>query len=238
MIDLSNVSLVIIDDYKDDVSKNNIRYIINQKTKSFALDNIKFGNIIEVTPFGNFSEYEFAGGQIDYSKFCVKTLPYLVNTEYYLIQQWDGFIINPNKWSSEFLEYEYIGGGHTLQCGGFSLRKTKDMRKIAELSDETVCDNEFEDAYYSRFFNESGKPKPPFEYYFKKPYIKITDTNISNSITERFCSFLNPNKNSFGFHFSETNIDYLDYYKIINKFSQEELIKISEYLKQREIRWK
>jgi len=237
MIDLSNITLVIIDDYRDDLSKNNIRYIINEGAKSFALDNIKFGDVVEVTPFGNYPQYEFRGGQAEYSKFCVKTLPYLIKTDYYLIQQWDGFIINPNKWSIDFLEYEYIGGGNTLQCGGFSLRKTKDMVFIADNSDDSVSDNEFEDTFYSRFFNDKSENPPPFKYQFKKPYVHVSDPNILESATERFCSFSNPNTSSFGFHFSGSDYDYLQYYFMINKFKKRELIQIRDYLKKRHIRW-
>lgn len=237
MIDLSNISLVIIDDYRDEPTKNNIRYIINEGAKEFALDNIIFGDVVEVTPFGNYSNYEFHGGQKDYSKFCVKELPFLIKTDYYLIQQWDGFIINPNKWSSDFLDYEYIGGGNTLQCGGFSLRKTLDMKYIAEHSDDTTCDNEFEDTYYSKFFNHKEEQKPPFEYNFKRPYVHVSDPNILNSATERFCSFSNPNLTSFGFHFNGSDFDYLQYYFMLNKFKKRELLRIREYLKQRHVRW-
>ncbi len=234
-IDLSDVTLVIIDDYGDNLTKNNIRYIINEGINNFALENIQFGDVIEVTPFGNHSHINFEPGQKGYSKFCVKELPFLIKTKYYLIQQWDGFIINPQKWSSDFFEYEYIGGGHTLQCGGFSLRKTKDMIYIAEHSDDSVCDDEFEDGYYSRFFNSKKDSPPPFEYSFKVPF---DWPNTPSSVTERFCSFLTPNLNAFGFHFNGDNdFDYLDYYKITNKFTDSELVKIGEYIKEREIRW-
>lgn len=44
-----------------------------------------------------------------YSEFCIRDLTQYVDTEYVLLVQWDGFILNPESWSDRFLEYDYIG---------------------------------------------------------------------------------------------------------------------------------
>lgn len=235
MIDLSNVSLVIIDDYGDDLSENNIRNIINKKTVEFATKNIKFGDIIEITPFGNITNYKFDGKQSVYSKFCIKNLPYLIKTDYYLIQQWDGFIINPTLWDNEFFNFEYIGGGHTLQCGGFSLRRTKDMVYISDRVNDDNYDNENEDDFYSKFFCDKGLI-PPIDYRFKRPYCWENEKNVGKSVTERFCSFITPNLETFGFHFSKSKFNFMEYYKYIKMFTDDELTKIEDYLKKRSVR--
>jgi hypothetical protein len=44
-----------------------------------------------------------------YSHFIVKELDAYVETEYVLVIQYDGFILNPEAWTDEFLKYDYVG---------------------------------------------------------------------------------------------------------------------------------
>lgn len=44
-----------------------------------------------------------------YSLFCLRDLIKYVKTDYVLLIQWDGFILNPNSWSDMFTKYDYIG---------------------------------------------------------------------------------------------------------------------------------
>ena len=68
----------------------------------------------------------------EYSKFILKELDNYFETDFVLVFQWDGFILNPDVWLYNFLNYDYIGapwfhsglqdiGGN----GGFSLRSKK-----------------------------------------------------------------------------------------------------------------
>ncbi|KND47694.1 MAG: hypothetical protein AB201_02030 [Parcubacteria bacterium C7867-006] len=52
---------------------------------------------------GKISSYE------DFSKFCLSDLKKYVETEFVLLIQWDGFVLNPNSWTNDFLDYDYIG---------------------------------------------------------------------------------------------------------------------------------
>jgi len=49
-----------------------------------------------------------------YSDMCVHGFDSLCMTPYLLVWQWDGFIVNPELWSNEFLEWDYIGAPHGL----------------------------------------------------------------------------------------------------------------------------
>ena len=62
-----------------------------------------------------------------YSKFMIEELDKYVDTEFVLIFQYDGFVLNPNRWSDAFLEYDYIGAPAFwgMGNGGFSLRSKK-----------------------------------------------------------------------------------------------------------------
>ncbi len=69
----------------------------------------------------------------EYSRFVIKDLLPHIDTEYALIAQWDGYVVNPQAWSPEFLLFDYIGARwddplhrnedrHNVGNGGFSLR--------------------------------------------------------------------------------------------------------------------
>jgi hypothetical protein len=78
----------------------------------------------------------------DYSTFIMKRLGQYIETPFALVTQWDGYVVDAAAWSSEFLDYDYIGarwddslsdhaGKTPDQCvgnGGFSLRSDMFMR--------------------------------------------------------------------------------------------------------------
>jgi len=93
----------------------------------------------------------------DYSKFIIKDLPQYIKSEYVLIIQHDGFILNPSAWTDEFLEYDYIGapwypGSYTniVGNGGFSLRSKKLIDRVSQLcynngnEDLFICNNNYQ----------------------------------------------------------------------------------------------
>ena len=66
-----------------------------------------------------------------YCKFIVKDLVKHIDTDFVLICQHDGFILNPKAWTDDFYLYDYIGAPWWHQDhkavgnGGFSLRSKK-----------------------------------------------------------------------------------------------------------------
>jgi len=69
-----------------------------------------------------------------YSNFIIRNLSDYVDTEFVLLVQADGFVLNPHLWRDEFLRYDYIGAPWKLSPhydfirvgnGGFSLRSKK-----------------------------------------------------------------------------------------------------------------
>lgn len=69
----------------------------------------------------------------DYSRFLMKDLLRHIDTEYVLTAQWDGYVVNPDAWSPEFLLFDYVGARwdnplnrekthHNVGNGGFALR--------------------------------------------------------------------------------------------------------------------
>lgn len=73
-----------------------------------------------------------------YNKFCIEELNNYIDTEYCLLVQPDGFIIDINYWTDKFLEYDYVGApwpghDHAIGNGGFCLRSKKFLRASAKL---------------------------------------------------------------------------------------------------------
>ncbi|MBI5140529.1 MAG: hypothetical protein HZA94_03740 [Candidatus Vogelbacteria bacterium] len=93
-----------------------------------------------------------------FSRFCVHDLYRYIDTRFVLLVQYDGFVINPDSWSDEFLEYDYIGapwlvsswsvrrhdfptglvGRLVVGNGGFSLRSKRFIEASARLAREGV----------------------------------------------------------------------------------------------------
>jgi len=67
----------------------------------------------------------------DYSQFILKQLNDYINTDFVLVIQYDGFILNPEAWDDQYLQYDYIGAPlwvddkQVVGNGGFSWRSKK-----------------------------------------------------------------------------------------------------------------
>jgi hypothetical protein len=86
--------------------------------------------------------------KLSYSQFILNELKNIIRTEYVLIVQDDGFILNPGAWDSAFYDFDYIGapwpptlifrtGSVVLQLnnrvgnGGFSFRSRRLLRECS-----------------------------------------------------------------------------------------------------------
>lgn len=239
MLDLSNVTLVTIDSGADHLSKNNIRLAAISRIFPKLLEKIKFGDTLAINPFGKNKhlidekfdvlwEYDFDRFPRNinwYSNFVVKKLPNLIKTEWYLIIQWDGF---PDlrhcdqSWDKRFFDYPYLGGGHSLYNGGFSLRNTKVMKEISTINQSFGAGAE--DGFYSSFFDNRYNVD------------KITPIKLKwdeEEIVNKFCVFLkyNSTKPFFGWHRSNflSEYDLKEMYKFSDCFNQDEITKLVQY---------
>lgn len=99
----------------------------------------------------------------DYSQFLLKELRHHITTEFVLVTQWDGYVIDGREWRSDFLTYDYIGArwphvpGVEVGNGGFSLRS---RRLLEACGDERFVMGHPEDAAIcvnNRHFLETEK---------------------------------------------------------------------------------
>lgn len=147
---LSNVTLMGI----DCVDVERVR-----KALDISSEHIEFGEVKLLSSIANGDPRWVSIPSIDsieaFSEFCIKDLVNYVQTEYVLLVQWDGFVLNPQSWTDTFLEYDYIGapwyikdsfwfdrfkiprsleGQHIVGNGGFSLRSKKFLETSARLA--------------------------------------------------------------------------------------------------------
>lgn len=85
-----------------------------------------------------------------YSAFMLKRLVEFVETPYVLIVQWDGFVVDPARWTLDFTGCDYVGAwwgwfpdGLNVGNGGFCLRSRKLLEACAALiGDSPPVENE------------------------------------------------------------------------------------------------
>lgn len=91
-----------------------------------------------------------------YSRLILTQLAPLIETDYALVTQCDGFIYNAGAWSEKYLDFDYVGAPwwyypfnhvppHPLSTpstcvgnGGFSLRSTKLINYVHEFTDDRI----------------------------------------------------------------------------------------------------
>ena len=81
-----------------------------------------------------------------YSEFVIKQLHSYVETSHCLLVQWDGYVLNPNSWLPQFLDFDYIGApwhGNIVGNGGFSLRSRKLLKATARFTDPAHPEDNF-----------------------------------------------------------------------------------------------
>jgi len=137
-----------------------------------------FSNIIKIEPINSVEAY---------SDFVLFELDKYVDTDYILLVQYDGFILNPAAWSDQFLKYDYIGapwliadwsvkmfdvprellGQRIVGNGGFSLRSKKLLSLTAKLGAGKITKRNPEDMaiciYHRDLMEKSGIKFAPVE---------------------------------------------------------------------------
>ena len=155
-IDLKKITAVCIDGRPHDKE----RYERYSVILNFFLANVEFASIQMISTYNPGIKgvshtiiKEF--GISDYSRFCLHHLSDWVNSEFCLIFQDDGFILNPSLWNDSFYEYDYIGSpwplyigwpveGQQVGNGGFSLRSKRLLEFTKTFTGHTT---ENEDTY-------------------------------------------------------------------------------------------
>jgi hypothetical protein len=152
-------------------------------------------------------------GYNEYSRYIVYDLWKHIQTPYVLIVQSDGFVCNPNLWSDEFLNYDYIGALwpppqdpisyrdefgdlYRMGNGGFSLRSTKLCKLATDLNLEWK-------SYYG-FYNEDGFICVHKRKVYEQNGCKFAPHNVAVRFSQETELPEQYNIKSFGFHGKNT----------------------------------
>jgi hypothetical protein len=112
-----------------------------------------------VSPGGDLTDIRYVRiGKMEsreaYSSFILKELTSYIETDFVLCVQWDGYILNAQSWSDDFLTVDYIGApwpqfgdAYDVGNGGFSLRS---RRLLQACADERISGSDAEDIVICR----------------------------------------------------------------------------------------
>ncbi len=155
------------------------------------------------------------------SKFLIKNLKDYITTEYVIIIQHDGYILNPAAWSDMFFLFDYIGApwwytdGMNVGNGGFSLRSKK------------LCEILANDSRITQFHGEDFHICRTYRDILQQQGMKFAP----ECVARKFSFEGNPRSGlkwngQFGFHnYSMSNLDNWPLYKNANIFSDFQFIK-------------
>lgn len=203
---------------------------LNEKTQNFSkkilLSDQKPFNITEDITFYKIPKIH---SLFDYSNFVLHQLSNYIETNFCITIHVDGFICNPEMWTDDFLNYDYIGApwkssqffvdknnpSSRVGNGGFSLRSKKllELCKQIPLSgheDVNIC------TYNRKFFEEKGIKFAPLEL-------------AAKFSTEELCDDLKYDDkiSSFGFHGKHHSSHHEELYKnLFFNFYKKDLIKM------------
>lgn len=191
-VKLPNVTLCIVDCYNYGEAISALKRSLAQiePAKAIFLTDIKASNpnfpfeIIKIDKISNKAEY---------SAFILKELNKYIETDYVLIIQHDGYILDGNAWDEKFLEYDYIGAswletdGYNVGNGGFSLRSKK-LQHILATDDFIKPIHSAEDVMICRLYRP----------YLEEKYgIKFAPEEIADKFSYELREPVQP---TFGFH--------------------------------------
>lgn len=148
--ELKNVTLLGI----DCVDVERLRLAMSICQDNFEFTEIKILTSLDVANPENVVKIKAVNSTEEYSNFIINDLWQYIDTTHVLLVQHDGFILNPEAWTDEYLDYDYIGapwlvadwsvtnfsfpqeliGKFVVGNGGFSLRSKKILELASKLS--------------------------------------------------------------------------------------------------------
>ena len=135
----------------------------------------------------------------DYSRFMIRDLHRHVSTDFALVVQWDGYVLNGGAWTDDFHRFDFGGApfqpANVVGNGGFGLRSKKLLQACSELP--TGSDHP-EDAAISLHFRA----------YLEKQGIKFMPPDLARKLSiesrswdgEEWKGIPNKYTDSLGFH--------------------------------------
>ena len=222
MNDLTNVDLCAVDGSTDPARLNLLINIATHCCEQTKFNSVKiFTGCDRADKLTTQSFIKHAHVKVNsiesYNRFVINNLHEHVQADFCLIFQHDGFIINPGAWTTQFMDYDYVGAvfpkahwNHVNRVGngGFSLRSREFMKYCARYNvdqhvneDVFLCINNYHDIVSQGFRFAPARVASRFS------IEEITEYNDSDM-------------NTFGFHGSSRrphlHARTLDFYQAFN----------------------
>jgi len=153
---------------------------------------------------------------------AIYELPKHVDTEFAMLIHDDGFVVNPESWKEEFLEYDYIGAPYPLPQDNFSYRDIKgDLIRVGnsvslrskKLLDLPIKLN-LEWKSFHGYYNEDGYICVNYRHKYLEHGIKFADINVAKYFSHENMIPEIQGIKPFAFHrHYGTNSDYPNYGK-------------------------
>lgn len=218
---LLNVTLIGV---SDGIGQDGIKGLI--KAADISTQNIEFGAVKLLSSWYTTGPDKIRnlGSRQEYSKFIFKELVNHIDTDYFILFQADGFILNWKEWTNEFFEYDYIGApwewyndGMQVGNGGFSFRSKKLHQLILDEKLE-LCNDQ-----YIKYFQEDHNISRIHRPFLEGKGIKFAPVELARKFSiEAWMAPDNQYKGSFGFHgfsvnFHGVQLPYIPYLLPNNK---------------------
>lgn len=195
MIDLSNIDIISINCVNPEESVKALLY---------SCEKIKFGSVklfSHIKPKNLPDSFEFIQTEKfthdTINWFALNSLPRYIKNDFVISIHDDGFILNPDNWTDEFLKYDYIGAPwpalpwcekNRVGNGGFVLYSKKFLNYCLSIPKTTKHNDVVITNEYYDFFLNNGCKYAPLEIACK--------FSLENEIPE--CKF--DLTKTFGFH--------------------------------------
>jgi len=141
-----------------------------------------------------------------YNKLAFKGLSKYVNTDHFMVVQYDGMPTDANYWSDDFLEYDYIGAvwpwheaGRDVGNGGFSIR-SKRLAKLCNSAALTMSPD-------GNFYGEDELICRVYRDYLEDKSIRVAPASLAKSFSQEIPGGKYP---TYGFHGGLSMPYYLD----------------------------
>lgn len=213
---LNEVTLVIVDGVEPEKSVQVLEY----SSKNIDFDDIKIisfrepENLTNNIIFHQIDKLDYIG----YNKFIIYELYKYINTNFVLLIQTDGFVVNPDAWMNEFYNYDYIGAPFPLPLDSFSYRDINgeifrvgnggfSFRSKKLLQIPTVLKLKWEP--FHGFYNEDGFICGKNRQILIENGIKFAPLDVAKYFSREITIPENVGLNTFGFHkWRDENIKY------------------------------
>jgi len=130
------ITYLLIDTHNHALAQTALR---NSQIAFPLANSVVFSDVEDGWDKSDFIKIEPINSVHSYSEFLLKHAWKFVKTEFFIVLQYDGFVLNGGSFSKTFLEYDYIGAPwphfdfHKVGNGGFSLRSKRLMQEAEPL---------------------------------------------------------------------------------------------------------